>query len=66
MKRQASAHSEHLAEELATQAKNLDHQHQTDLETKLDEQHKIYYRELEKKVRFISAIQAKSCPNFRD
>ena len=43
LKRQASAHSEHLAEELATQAKTLDHQRQTELETKLEEQHKIYY-----------------------
>ena len=61
LKRQASAHSEHLAEELATQAKTLDQQHRTELETKLDEQHRIYYRELEKKVKSISAIQAKVC-----
>ena len=61
LKRQASAHSEHLAEELATQAKTLDQQHRTELETKLDEQHRVYYRELEKKVKSISAIQAKVC-----
>jgi len=59
LKRQASAHNEHLVEELTEQAKVLNNQHLKDLETKLDEQHKIYYRELEKKVKVISGIQAK-------
>ena len=53
------AHNEHLAEELAGQAKALDEKHQTETQAKLDEQKGIYYRELEKKVKSISAIQAK-------
>jgi len=59
LKRQAMAHNEHLAEELAGQAKTLDEKHQTEEQAKLDEQKEIYYRELEKKVKSISAIQAK-------
>ena len=59
LKRQASAHTEHLAEKLAGQAKNLDQQHRTELEVKLHEQQRVYYRELEKKVKSISAIQGK-------
>ncbi|XP_066931004.1 MICOS complex subunit MIC60-like [Clytia hemisphaerica] len=59
LKRQAMAHNEHLAEELAGQAKTLDEKHQTEQQAKLDEQKEIYYRELEKKVKSISAIQAK-------
>lgn len=59
LKRQASAHNEHLAEELAHQARTLNDKHQIDTESKLDEQHKLYYIELEKKVQSIGAIQSK-------
>jgi len=59
LKRQASAHSEHLAEQLASQATTLNSKHQGDLQARLDEQKNLYYQELEKKVKSISAVQAK-------
>lgn len=59
LKRQASAHNEHIAEELEIQSSRLAAKYQTELDDKLQEQQKNYEMELQKNVACINGIKTK-------
>ncbi|XP_012557738.2 MICOS complex subunit MIC60 isoform X1 [Hydra vulgaris] len=59
LKRQASAHSEHLLDQLSALENNLNTKHLEELEKKLTEQQNIFQMHLEKNLMYLNGIHSK-------
>ena len=59
LKRQASAHSEHLLDQLSAQESNLNNKHHEELVKKLNEQQNGFQMRLEKNLMYLNGIHSK-------